>query len=383
MKDLSRFRAEFPITRRFTYLNHASHGPMSFRVRRAIDGFLDLAMHTEHAHDQTSFRKMDECRSLLARMLGCEPSEIGLGYDTSYGLNVAAHGLDLRKGDEVLLSNIEFPANVYPWLALRRRGVGVRFFKAKGGFSTFENIEHSLTRHTRILALSWVQYFNGYRTDLRALSGLCRQKGIFFVVDGMQGVGAFDLNVRQAGVDFLSSGGAKWLLSPHGSGFFFVSQRMLPRLKPAFAGWLGVDWNTNWERLRDHRRKPFSDARKFELGTHPYQDIYGFREALGMLSGIGMKRVEKRILELTDRLLSYLRDSPYRIQSSVDPVHRSGIVSFTGRRGQTLMVALKREKVIVSYREGGVRVSPHFYNNEEEIDRLIAVLKQKARGGTL
>ena len=378
MRGFSRYRAEFPITRRFTYLNHASHGPMSLRVWRAIDGFLDRAVHTEHVHDETSFRKMDECRALLAGMLKCETGEIGMGYDATFGLNVAAHGLDLRTGDEVLLSDVEFPANVYPWLALGRKGVKVRFFKAREGFADLESIERRITPRTRILALSWVQYFNGYRTDLRAVSDLCREKGIFFVVDGMQGVGALDLNVRQAGVDFLSAGGVKWLLSPHGSGFFFISKRMLPRLKPSFAGWLGVDWNTDWENLRDYRRKPFSDARKFELGSHPYQDLYGFREALGMLAEVGMKRVENSILGLTGRLLDYLRDSPYKIRSSLAARHRSGIISFTGKRDDALMDALKHEKIIVSYREGGVRVSPHFYNSDEEVDRLIAVLKRKA-----
>jgi selenocysteine lyase/cysteine desulfurase len=311
-------------------------------------------------------------------MLKCETGEIGMGYDATFGLNVAAHGLDLRTGDEVLLSDVEFPANVYPWLALGRKGVKVRFFKAREGFADLESIERRITPRTRILALSWVQYFNGYRTDLRAVSDLCREKGIFFVVDGMQGVGALDLNVRQAGVDFLSAGGVKWLLSPHGSGFFFISKRMLPRLKPSFAGWLGVDWNTDWENLRDYRRKPFSDARKFELGSHPYQDLYGFREALGMLAEVGMKRVENSILGLTGRFLDYLRDSPYKIRSSLAARHRSGIISFTGKRDNALMVALKHEKIIVSYREGGVRVSPHFYNSDEEVDRLIAVLKRKA-----
>jgi len=378
LRGFSRYRAEFPITRRFTYLNHASHGPMSLRVWRAIDGFLDRAVHTEHVHDETSFRKMDECRALLAGMLKCETGEIGMGYDATFGLNVAAHGLDLRAGDEVLLSDVEFPANVYPWLALRRKGVKVRFFKVRGGFADMESIARGLTRRTKILALSWVQYFNGFRTDLKAISSLCRKRGIFFVVDGMQGVGALDLNVRQAGVDFLSAGGVKWLLSPHGSGFFFISKRMLPRLKPSFAGWLGVDWNTDWENLRDYRRKPFSDARKFELGSHPYQDLYGFREALGMLAEVGMKRVENSILGLTGRLLDYLRDSPYKIRSSLAARHRSGIISFTGKRDNALMEALKHEKIIVSYREGGVRVSPHFYNSDEEVDRLIAVLKRKA-----
>jgi len=378
LKNISWFRSEFPIIRRLTYLNHASHGPMSLRVKRAVEGFLDSQMRTEHAHDEASFRKMDECRTILARMLGCEPSEIGLGYDTSYGLNVAAHGLDLRKGDEVLLSNVEFPANVYPWLALRRKGVKVKFFKARDDLADLKSILSGLTGRTRILALSWVQYFNGYRVDLKATSDLCHQRGIFFVVDGIQGLGAMHLNVRQIGVDFLSAGGAKWLLSPHGSGFFFVSKRMLPKLKPAFAGWLGVDWKTDWGNLRDYKRKPFPDARKFELGTHPYQDIYGFREALGMLSEIGMKTVERRILSLTGRLLDYLRESPYEIRNSLDPRHRSGIISFTGRRDKDLMEALRREKISVSYREGGVRVSPHFYNNEQEIDRLIAVLKREA-----
>jgi cysteine desulfurase/selenocysteine lyase len=376
LTHFTRYRAEFPITRRFTYLNHASHGPISLRVKWAVDGFLDLAMNTDHLHDEVSFRKMDECRALLAKMLGCEAGEIGLGYDTSYGLNVAAHGLDLAAGDEVLLSDVEFPANVYPWLGLNRNGIKVRFFKSRGGCADLESIQQGLTRHTKILALSWVQYFNGYRTDLKAISDLCREQGVFFVVDGAQGVGALDLNVKAAGVDFLSSGGAKWLLSPHGSGFFFISKRMLAKLRPCFAGWLGVDWNTDWENLRDYTRKPHLDARKFELGTHPYQDIYGFREALGMLHEIGMKRVEERILELNDRLLGYLLESPYRVKSSLDPGRRSGIVTFTGPRDKVLMQALRREKIVVSYREGGVRVSPHFYNTDEEIDRLIAVLKR-------
>ena len=172
-------------------------------------------------------------------------------------------------------------------------GVKVRFFRTRKGFADLDSIERGLTKNTRILALSWVQYFNGYRVNLKATSELCHQKGIMFVVDGIQGVGAMDLDLHHLGIDFLAAGGAKWLFSPHGSGFFFVSKRIAPKMKPCFAGWLGVDWAEHWESLRDFRRRPFKDARRFEPGTHPYQDIYGFREALRMLQEVGMKVVEK------------------------------------------------------------------------------------------
>ncbi|MFH1334912.1 MAG: aminotransferase class V-fold PLP-dependent enzyme, partial [Candidatus Zixiibacteriota bacterium] len=227
---------------------------------------------------------------------------------------------------------------------------------------------------TRVLALSSVQFFNGYKNNLKTIGDICREKDIFFVVDAIQGIGAVDLDVREYQIDLLSCGGEKWLLSSLGTGFFYLSSFAKRKINPVFFSWLSVDWKLNFTDVMKYDLQPFPSARKFEMGTYPYSLLWTMHSSLQLLSEIGVKNIEKHNLKLLDLLINGLRAKGYRITSSLEYDHRSSILSFSGKNIRNLYEKLLKKNILVSLREGSIRVSPHFYNSEEEINRLIEML---------
>ena len=331
-----------------------------------------LDQSTEHH----SFELLDKIREIIAKLINSSADEISLTFNTSYGLNIVASGLDFKAGEEILLSDCEFPANVYPWMNLREKGVKIKFIKSENGFFSIENFIKSITSKTKLLSLSFVQFFNGYKNDLEQIGKICRKNGIIFVVDGIQGVGSSVLDGKKNQIDFLSCGGQKWLLSVPGTGFFFCSKKFLNKLKLSFFGWLGVDWKVDFTDLLRYNLKPFTSARRFEIGSYSYSNLRTFYASLKLLEKIGIPKIQRQNLALLDRLVDYLEDSPYQIKSSLEPKHRSSIFSFSAKNGKKLYEKLIKNKIIVSYREGLIRVSPHFYNTSQEIDQLIRILKR-------
>ncbi len=377
-RTLHSYREEFPLTRHLTYMNHASQGPLPQRVVREMQNFIQRAQTPELEQTEYAFRAITEARGRVGRLIGAGPEEIAMGFNTSFGINVAIQGLDLKRGENVVLSDVEFPANVYPWLNLRQEGVEVRFARSRNGFTNLEEVFGLTDERTRAIGMSWVQFFNGFRNDLGALGDFCRSKGIFSVVDGIQGVGVLKLAVKDINIDFLSCGGQKWLLSPCGTGFFYCSKDAQAQLRTRFAGWLAVDWEMDFTDLLKYSLKPFPDMRRFEVGTYPYQDLCCFNVALNFLLQVGIRSIQEQTLHLTNILLEYLKESPFQTTSSLEPTHRSAIVSFSGKDNRRLFQKLKERRIVVSLREGSLRVSPHFYNTEEEMERLIEVLKEES-----
>ena len=374
---LKKYRREFPFTKNVTFLNHASFGPIPLRALKKTKEYYDaLSLKKIMDMDEATFGMMDKIRTYIAKMIKVKSSEIGLVPNTSYGLNIVANGLDWKRGDKVLLPEVEFPANVYPWLNLKSKGVGIKFIKSKNGFFDINNLLEAIDSGCRLLSLSYVQFFNGFKNDLKTIGKICEEKNLFFVVDGIQGIGCLDLDVSKCKIDFLACGGQKWLLSSLGTGFFYLSEKAKMKIKPAFFGWLGVDWKMNWADLLKHNLKPFSSVRKFEIGTYPFSTLWTMCSSLELFSEIGLKAVEKKVLSLLDILIDYLQNSPIQIRSSLDPKHRSGILSFSTKDCSKLHELLSRKKILTSFRENSIRVSPHFYNSFEEIEKLIQVLKK-------
>jgi cysteine desulfurase/selenocysteine lyase len=376
-KELGKYRREFPFIREITFLNHASFGPIPSRALRSTNEYYEaLTLKKVVDMDKLTFERLDRIRTYLAKVIKAKPSEIGLVPNTSYGLNVATNGLEWKRGDKVLLSDVEFPANVYPWLNLRKKGVKIKFIKNRNGFFDIDNLLKTIDSRCRVLSLGYVQFFNGFKNDLETIGRICQEKDIFLVVDGIQGVGCVDLDVKKAKIDFLACGGQKWLLSSLGTGFFYLSEQAKRKIEPSFFGWMGVDWNLNFSDLLKYDLKPFASSRKFEIGTYPFSTLWTMCSSLELLSEIGTKAIEKQVIGLQDILLDYLNDSPYQVKSSLDPLHRSGILSFSGKDTARLFQILSKEKILVSFRENSIRVSPHFYNSPEDIQRLIQVLKK-------
>ncbi|MCJ7578489.1 MAG: aminotransferase class V-fold PLP-dependent enzyme [candidate division Zixibacteria bacterium] len=373
--DLSKYRKEFPFTKEIVFLNHASFGPLPEKSWRATEEYYKyLRLKNMADADKEAFQILDNTRKLIADFIKANPEEVAFVTNTSYGLNVAAGGLDLKRGDKILLSDVEFPANVYPWTNLKQKGIETKFIPSRNRCFDIDDFVKAIDKRTKVLSISFVQYFNGFKNDLETIGKICEENDVFLVVDGIQGIGSVDLDVKKCKIDFLSCGGQKWLLSSLGTGFFYLSSEAKRKLNPCFFGWMGVDWGLNWTDLLKFDLKPFTSARKFEIGTFPYSLLWSMHASLQLLSQIGIKNIEKHNWELLNLLIDYLNDSPYQVESSLEPLHRSSILSFSGKNIKRLYEKLIKNKILVSFREGSIRVSPHFYNTKGEMERFVQML---------
>ncbi len=234
-----------------------------------------------------------------------------------------------------------------------------------------------VTKRTKVLSISYVQYFNGFRNDLKRIGEFCKERDIYFIVDAIQGLGVCPLNVKECHIDLLSCGAQKWLLSPLGSGFFYVSKTAKRQLKSHTTGWMGVDWNLNYTDLMHFDREAFADCRRFNLGTYPYIQLWGMAAALDYILKLGVENIFDHNMALVDQLIRFVRhDDYYRINGTLEPAHLSQIVNISSPANEQLQKHLLKNDFFLVYREGGVRVAVNFYNTPAEIDRLIDVLQQ-------
>lgn len=384
LKDLEfkKIRKLFPVTDRkkgITYLNSASTGPLCRPVKDALYNYYEMTQYLEKsAIDHLAFASLDNIRQQGAHLLGARADEIGFGFSTTYGLNIAAFGLPLKKGDEVLLSDIEFPANVYPWLALRERGISVKFVKSANRCFGLDNLRKAIGKRSKVLSLSFVQFFNGFKNDLPEIGRICREHDIYFVVDGIQGCGNEPLKMSDANIDIFASGAQKWLLSPLGTGIFFIRRELQKKLRFPFASWLSVDWKLNFTDLFHYDLPFFDAARRFEMGTYPYAHLFALEKALELINSLGVRHIQRHNRAMLDELIYYLNsERRFRITSSLEEKHRSSILSFTCDNAREIHKEIVRNRIIASFREGSIRVSPHLFNNQSDIRRLIRVLQSK------
>lgn len=373
--DLSKYRSEFPFTDKVTFFAHASFGPLPQRSWEATEEYYDcLRLQEIKNMDKVAFEKLDEIRVFAAGMIKAKLEEIAFATNTSYGLNVAAWGLDLKPRDKVLLSDVEFPGNTYPWTNLRQKGVTVEFVSSKNRCFDIDNLLKAIDARTKVLAISFVQFFNGFKIDLETIGKICEERDIFFVVDGIQGIGNLEIDVKECKIDLMANGGQKWLLSSPGTGFIYVSSEAKREINPSFFGWLGVDWKLDFSDLFKFDLEPFPSARKFEIGTYPYSQIWTMHSSLKLLSEVGIRNIQSHNQALLDLLIEHLKKKGYHIASSLDPAHRSCILSFSGKNTEALFKKLRKHNIITSLREGSIRVAPHFYNTVNEMERLIQLL---------
>ncbi|HET9013159.1 MAG TPA: aminotransferase class V-fold PLP-dependent enzyme, partial [Gemmatimonadaceae bacterium] len=311
---------------------------------------------------------------------GATAREIALMVNTTYGLNLAARSLPLAAGDVVLGFDREFPANVYPWMALERRaGVELRLLPCGAGrLPDEEALLRAIEREPRVKAvtLSWVSFATGYRVDLERIGAACRERGIYFVVDAMQGVGACTLDLSRLQVDILACGGQKWLMSPWGSGFVYVRDELLSRLEPSAVGWMSVRGSDDFERLVDYDFTYRDDARRFEVITLPFQEFAGLNASLELLFELGPDAVEAHVASLADRIVRWAGSrSDVRLVTPGDRARRAGIVSLAPRDPAAASARLTAAGVSHSLREGAIRLSPHCYNTVAEVDAALAELE--------
>jgi selenocysteine lyase/cysteine desulfurase len=366
-------RACFPyLNNGLIYLNHAATSPWSTRVERAMLDFQHEWTHGDIEIFERTMQTVTSTRDLAAAMIGCEASRIAFTLNTSDGLNVLASGLEWKSGDRILLAELEFPSNVYPFLNLKRHGVEIDFVPQRNGVVLLEDVERMITPRTRLVALSWVQFLSGYTIDLAALGALCRSKGALLSVDAIQGIGALRLNLAGTPVDFLSAGAQKWQMSPQGTGIIYVSEETQERIAQASLGWLSV--RNAWD-FANYRLDLRDDARRYENGTWNTIGLHGYYGALSLFAETGHDEVAKRVRDNADYAFSRASELGFDMLTPADPARRAGIVTFRHPRSEELVAALQKRRITVSARSGCVRLSPHFYNIREEIDAAFAALQ--------
>lgn len=365
---LSDLRQHFPHTDEWAYLDHASTGPLSRPVREAVDAFLDQRHRTKPNNYVDVAPTVERARERVGQLLGAPTARVEFAPNTSAALNVLAQGLDWQPGDRIAVPACEFPANVYPWLGLEDKGVALDLIPHERGTFTVEDVERTLTPETRLVSVSWVQFLSGFRADLAAIGALCRERGILFCVDAIQGVGALKMDVADLPVDFLACGGHKWVMGMQGLGFFYVTEALQAQLRPV-RGWLNgpIDWDDFLSYPTDFH----DDARRFRIGTMNHAGVVALDAALGLHLDAGRDWCEAQVLARSREVADGLDRLGLRRYGSPDPAHASGIVAVEHPDPEGLFEAMEAEGIGIAVRDRKLRASPTYYNTPDEVTRTL------------
>lgn len=368
------YRREFPVTEKYIYLDHAGVAPVSLRVKAAVERFLSESAQGGAFHYPHWALRTAHARKNCARLINAGHTEIAFVKNTSHGLSLVAEGLDWKAGDNVLFFEKEFPSNIYPWLNLKRKGVETRVIPSRDGRILIEDIEPLIDSRTRLFAISSVQFANGFRIDLKRAGELCRTRRVFFCVDAIQSLGVIPMDVWEYHVDFLSADAHKWLLGPEGAGIFYCRKELAGRLNPPLIGWKSVQNEFDFDNP-EFRLK--ADALRFEEGSMNLMGIFGLGAAVELLLEVGIGKIEERVLNLGDVIIQEAEKRGFTILTPKAREERGGIVTFSGHFDPAKVRDALREKgIMVNVRGGGLRVSPHFYNTEEEIMKFYKTVDQ-------
>jgi cysteine desulfurase/selenocysteine lyase len=369
--DWNQIRALFPAAERYTYLNTAAAPPLSVVAAREGKRYYDEMAEYGDVAWESWLSQAEQIREKLAAFVNAEARSIAFTYSTSHGMNLIAGMLD-RCGD-VLCPADEFPSCTLPWLQQRYR---VDFVSSRErGVIDLDDIRKSITANTRVLVTSFVQFATGFRQDLVALGRLCEERNLTFVVDATQGMGVFPIDVVNSGIDFLVFSGYKWAQAGYGVGGLYVAPRFLNPTSFPVAGWWSV---RDPEAVVNDRLDLKETAAALEVGCPHFAGIFALGAALTLFEEIGKPRIEERIHELTDRLHGRLDAERLNVASPLKREQRSGITIIEMRDAPDIVKRLAERKIIVSARGKGLRVSVHIFNNFDDIDRLIAALREVA-----
>jgi selenocysteine lyase/cysteine desulfurase len=363
-------RELFAASRHCTYMNHAAVAPLPRPVITAMTRYLEQCGSLGSGAGPDDGH-IEGIRQAAARFLGADRDEIAFTHSISHGLNIVAAGLDWHPGDNLICAETEFVANVYPWTNLRPRGVEVRFTPARQNRILVEDVAALIDKRTRLIAISFVEFGTGYRNNLDALASLCHDWGLYLCVDGIQGLGALEFSVTDTPVDFVAAHAAKWMLGPIGAGFLYIRRELLERLAPIMVGWRSVVHRDDYYRYDSPLR---NSGERFEPGSHNVVGLLGMEAAIELLLSVGLARIEERILLLIDLLIAGLEKRGYTITSPIaHRKERSGILCFRHHSVDTATILrhLEAAGIVVSLRGDVIRVSPHFYNTEDDVERLL------------
>lgn len=372
---MQRWSDEFPVKGNHLYLNHAAMAPLPKRAAAKMQLFIGESQN----HGRTVFPQWEAeaeiTRERLALLVGSNPNEIAFTQNTTTGILLIAQNFDFKAGDNIIVADLEHSANFYPWLMQRRRGVEVRILQSRDGIISCQDVEAIIDKGTRLVALSFVEFSNGFRNDLAAIGDLCHRHGAYLFVDAIQGLGALRFKVNELGVDFFAAGGYKWLMGPVGTGCLYCREDLLHFISTPGGGWryLGLGPQAVSPNYIDG---PPPSVRRLEEGMPNVLGLVGLGVALELILEVGIDNIERQVMQLSHHLVEGLERKGYTVTSPRGVGEGSQIISFGSRQhtSQELYDHLTDRGVVTALRGGFIRVSPHFYNTLEEMDRFIELL---------
>ncbi len=373
------YRQEFSDFSPLVYLDCAYQGAFPKVTTERVHQAIELKSLPYLLKEDAYFGLPDRVRARIAALVGADAGEITITTSATQGIGIVAAGLNFVPGDEVVISSSNFPSNLFTWLHLRRKGVGVKVITPIDGAVTVDQVASQLTARTRVLALEWVSYFSGFRMDIAAMGSLIHERGGILVLDGSQGVGANELNLRALPVDVMACAGYKWMLGPYGTGFAFVARKVQSRFDVPVVNWHSVEGAANFASLPKNDLKLVPDARVFDAGeTGNFINLCALEASLDYLSGVTVGAVNDHCRRILKRAEEGLRSHGYTLSAGTWPGHESTILCFRAATPEVtaeLHKKLTANHISVSLRHGLIRISPYLYNDEADIDRLLECVR--------
>lgn len=373
--DTTALRQHFPITQAWNYLNHATHGPFPVGTTTAIAELAHSWANPAELDHSGNAKTTNAVRNMIAGMVNGKPENMAFTGNLAESMSLAATGIDWKDGDNCIIPEQEFPSVVYPFLNLEHRGVSVRFApKGSDGFTSLDEIRAIADQRTRAIVLSHVEFMSGFRNDLAAFAQLAHDLDAVLVVDVTQSLGPCEIDVQATGVDVIAAHSYKWLMASYGVGVTHLSDRAIERIRPTYAGRLSVD--LGFEDL-GYELRWRQGAARYQTGGMNWITLAGLKASLDVITSMKPADIAEHTVALTDRFLDGVERKGLQVRSSREPKHRSAIVAFTTGNETSdaeLIQQLEAQKISVVQRGLGIRVSPYFYNTEDEIDQLIEAL---------
>jgi len=371
-------KEDFPSSKEYIYMNTAAISLKPIQVIKAVTSFEESyeISGTANFSDNFEDQVLEEARSKVSNLINCRIDDVAIVTNTSEGMNFAAHAIKMSPGSNVVSTDLEFPTVTYPWLRIAKgEKLDVRFALNRDGVVAIEDLEKLVDDKTKVIALSHVEYSSGFRFDLKEVADLAHKHGALLVVDAIQSLGVIPFDVKREDVDVLISAAYKWLLGPFGAGFLYMRDEIYHDVEPIFAGWRSKENHEVFEPLKLSFAKT---ARKFEYGGMPYSAIYGFSRALKYILDLGVEEINNHVTDITQELMDGLKDLGAKFFTPFDRHRRAGIVTakFDGLDCDTLVNELKKERVVISKRFGALRFSPHIYNTQGDVERVLHIIKE-------
>lgn len=371
--DWSSIRSRFPILGNKTYLNSCSYGAMSIDVREALSRY--VADREERGTDWDYWVERNESvRRAVADLLGARPDEVAITTSASAGINSLASAMDFtgpRK--KVVISAFEFPTNAQTWYAQELRGAEVVRVPARDGYIPVEDFAAAIDEQTLLVAVTHVCFHNGAKLDIAAIADIAKANGAMMMVDGFQGLGTCEFDVRDMKVDFVVGGMLKYLLGSAGIAFLFVREELIGELVPTVTGWFA---QSDIFAMDNTRYDPSPTARRFESGTPPVPASYAAEAGLGIIRELGLAAIESRIREITDLLIAEAKTAGYTLAVPEDPGRHGALITLRSHDENALVEALGADGIVTSCRAGNLRISPHFYSSADDVEALFRALRK-------